>query len=101
MIPGPHVYSPMNGPYQMAVNTMNISDYLVWSICNTLCCFWPLGLVATVISVITRRKKKNGDFQGARSTSKWARAMNILATLGGIILIILVSLHFNGAINIG
>jgi hypothetical protein len=98
---GPHVNSPMNGPHLMGANTMNISDYLVWSIFNILCCIWPLGLVATVISVITKRKKKNGDLQGARCTSAWAAAINILATLGGIILIILVSLHQNGTINIG
>ncbi len=98
---GPHFNSPMNDPHLMGANTMNISDYLVWSIFNTFCCLWPLGLVATVISLITKRKKKNGDFQGARCTSKWAAVMNILASLGGIILIILVSLHQNGTMNIG
>jgi hypothetical protein len=101
MIPGPHVPNPMNGPNLRAEITMNIPDHLRWSIFNMLCCLWPLGLVATVISVITKRKKTYGDFRGARCTSTWAGAMNILATLGGIILIILVSLHFNGAINIG
>jgi hypothetical protein len=101
MIPGPHVHSPMNGPYLMAANTMNIPDYFVWSIFNTLCCLWPIGLVATIISVITKRKKTNGDFQGARSASTCAAAMNILATLGGIIMIILAILHYNGTINIG
>ncbi|CAF1102399.1 unnamed protein product [Adineta steineri] len=95
----PYGYVVMAGAQQIIVNQVNVSDYLIWSILNSLCCLWPVGILATVMSVITKKKKANCDLEGARKFSILAAVFNILSTLGGIIAIILFSLHFSRQIH--
>jgi len=65
----------------------SIPDYLTWSIFNTFCCC-PFGFIAIIISIFARVKKTDGDLQGARRASTVARGMNIIATIGSILMII-------------
>ncbi|CAF1115197.1 unnamed protein product [Adineta steineri] len=95
----PYGYVVMAGAQQIIVNQVNVSDYLIWSILNSLFCLWPVGILATVMSVITKKKKANCDLEGARKFSILAGVFNILSTLGGIILFILISLHYSGQIH--
>ncbi|CAF1506641.1 unnamed protein product [Adineta steineri] len=91
----------MDGSSPVVVNPVTISDYLCWSIFNTLCCLWPVGLIAIIISIIIKRKRRNGDIQGAQTASTWAKIMNGVATISGIIIIILILLHQSRSINLG
>jgi hypothetical protein len=81
-----------NGTYGLYAvrRTTDAKDYLniVWSVINTCCCLWPLGLIALVVSIVTVRKRHRGDDEGARCTGISAVVINILATIGGILLII-------------
>ncbi|CAF1507448.1 unnamed protein product, partial [Adineta steineri] len=78
----PYGYVVMAGAQQIIVNQVNVSDYLIWSILNSLFCLWPVGILATVMSVITKKKKANCDLEGARKFSILAGVFNILSTLG-------------------
>ncbi|XP_067293371.1 interferon-induced transmembrane protein 5 [Pseudorasbora parva] len=57
------------------------SDYLVWSLCNTLyvnfCC---LGFMALIYSIKARDQKTLGDMRAAQECSDKAKWYNILAS---------------------
>ncbi|CAF1102383.1 unnamed protein product [Adineta steineri] len=89
-------YIVMAGAHQFIVNQVNVSDYLKCSILNSLCCLWPVGILAIVMSVITKKNKASGDLEGARKFSKLAIVFNILSTVGGIILFTVLSLRYKG-----
>ncbi|XP_073513649.1 dispanin subfamily A member 2b-like [Phyllobates terribilis] len=63
-------------------------DYLAWSIASLICCFWPLGLVAVIYSVKTRDANDQDNTELAAKHSGTAYALNISATVIGIIIII-------------
>lgn len=75
----------------LMINDLNLSyidDHLGWSICNILCCFFFLGCVACYFSCETRKSQKQGDLQGALNASRYARNFNCIATILGIISLI-------------
>ncbi|XP_040183056.1 vegetative cell wall protein gp1-like isoform X1 [Rana temporaria] len=61
------------------------SDYLCWSICNFLCCCFPLGLAAICYSCQTRSYDDNNNAEAAACSSKTALAMNIAALVLGVV----------------
>jgi hypothetical protein len=69
---------------------INVRDYLAWSIFNMLCCGLWCGLCALILSLKTRSKKRKGDLVGAKETSSWAGILNAVASIVGIIGIILI-----------
>ena len=73
----------------------SVPNYMAWSILNILCCFWILGCVACFFSIQTDDSKKNGDIQGALNNSRTARIINIVSTILGLILNIIVIILFN------
>jgi hypothetical protein len=89
MIAVPYITNGMNGLYPVR-RTASAKDYLniVWSVINTFCCIWPLGIIALVISIVALRMRRSGDDRGARCTGISAAVINVLATIGGIFLII-------------
>uniref|UniRef100_A0A8C4F2W0 Uncharacterized protein n=1 Tax=Dicentrarchus labrax TaxID=13489 RepID=A0A8C4F2W0_DICLA len=64
------------------------SSYLGWSICNTLCCCLPLGIVAIVFSSKAQNANARGESAQAEDAARIARNINIIALVCGIILII-------------
>uniref|UniRef100_UPI00358E4DA9 dispanin subfamily A member 2b-like isoform X2 n=1 Tax=Myxine glutinosa TaxID=7769 RepID=UPI00358E4DA9 len=64
-------------------------DYLAWSLFNFLflngCC---LGYVATVFSIRSRDSRQMNDQVGAAKHASTAKALNIAATVFGIIMLI-------------
>ena len=70
-----------------------VESYKTWSIFNVFCCFLILGLVACAFSDMTKQATLRGDIQGALSASKKARVINIIATLVGMISIIVIMLY--------
>lgn len=66
------------------------SDYLCWSICNLLCCFWPLGLAAIIFSCKTRSDDDYNNAEAAACSSKTALALNITSLVAGIVMYIII-----------
>eukprot|EP00063_Salmo_salar_P004547 XP_013979382.1 PREDICTED: interferon-induced transmembrane protein 5-like isoform X1 [Salmo salar] len=77
------------------------SDYLVWSLCNTLyvnfCC---LGFMALIYSIKARDQKTQGNLQLAQECSdkaKWynilAAGWNLLVPLLVVVLLVLLLVH--------
>lgn len=58
---------------------------LVWAVCNCLCCFWPLGLVAIIFAAIAVDSARNGSGEKARQYTKVALWLNVSSLIIGII----------------
>ncbi|KAF4073247.1 hypothetical protein AMELA_G00256720 [Ameiurus melas] len=67
----------------------NAPTYLGWSICNTLCCCLPIGIVAIVFSIRADTANSIGDSARAHAHSRMAKNMNIAALVVGIIIFII------------
>ncbi|CAF0947719.1 unnamed protein product [Adineta steineri] len=69
--------------------TEKISNYTMWSIVNIFCCSLCLGCIALHYSNKTKDLKRSGFVQDALKTSKKARNINIIATVTGIFVLVL------------
>ncbi|KAK9520850.1 hypothetical protein VZT92_020710 [Zoarces viviparus] len=71
-------------------------SYLGWSIFNTVCCCWPLGIAAWVYSCRAQNANALGESAAAEDASRTAKVLNVLALVFGIIfLIIFIALKVN------
>ena len=61
--------------------TANIRDYMVWSIINLFLGGCLLGTIAIFLSKKTRKRKQEGDVEGARTLSNITLTCNILITI--------------------
>jgi hypothetical protein len=99
-IPVVFVTNSTNGHFQLAGDINNVPEYTRWSVFNIGCCLFVIGACALCMSIKTRNRKRMGDLQGARKASKWAAILNTIATVVGIIVIILNILQYTGQISI-
>ncbi|XP_067941698.1 trafficking regulator of GLUT4 1-like [Watersipora subatra] len=76
--------------HQVPVTTEYVNPYLAWSIINCLCCCWILGLIAIIMSALVSQETGRGDIEKARSYSRCAFILNVLGTVIGVILIIVI-----------
>ncbi|KAF4073248.1 hypothetical protein AMELA_G00256730 [Ameiurus melas] len=67
----------------------NAPTYLAWSICNTLCCCIPIGIIAIVFSCRTDTANTVGDSTRANAHSSMAKKLNIAALVIGIVFFII------------
>ncbi|NP_001187096.1 interferon induced protein 2 [Ictalurus punctatus] len=67
----------------------NAPTYLVWSIFNTLCCCFPLGIIAIVFSRRTHTANTIGDSTRAKAHSSTAKKLNIAALVIGMVFFII------------
>ncbi|KAF4073235.1 hypothetical protein AMELA_G00256700 [Ameiurus melas] len=67
----------------------NAPTYLGWSICNTLFCCLPLGIVAIVFSCRADTANTIGDSARAHAHSRMAKNMNIAALVIGMVFLII------------
>ncbi len=65
----------------------NIPSHLFMSICVTLLCCMPLGIIAIINSAQVGSKLAAGDYEGARKASSRAMTCNVLAVIGSLIMI--------------
>ncbi|CAB3992406.1 tumor suppressor candidate 5 homolog [Paramuricea clavata] len=65
-----------------------VNDYMGLSIFSCLCCFWPVGIVAIVLSCMVGSSRREGDLEGAKNFSKWAKYLSIAAIILGVITIV-------------
>ena len=85
----PMLFTPIQVPYQGVLitssiippQTAHIRDYMVWSKINLLLGGIFLGIIAIVLSSQTRRRKQDGDVEGARTLSNLTLTCNILITI--------------------
>ncbi|CAF0908407.1 unnamed protein product [Adineta steineri] len=96
-----HVLNQQPSQHQLVSRNNNpdeIESYMCWSTFSILFCGVGLGCIACCFSWNAGRLFEQGDTQGALRASKAARTMNILATLFGIIIIIICILYLTGVI---
>ncbi|KAM9298969.1 interferon-induced transmembrane protein 3-like [Gastrophryne carolinensis] len=71
-------------PAEVAVTSPQ-RDYLGWSICNLLCCCWPLGVASLIYSVKTRDARYYNDSTLEAEHSSKSLKLNIAALVVGLI----------------
>lgn len=69
--------------------TQAVPDHMGLAIFTTLCCCWPLGLVAIMRASESRRALERGDLRAASTYSMEARRYSMWAIAGGCISIVL------------
>jgi len=96
MIPVSYVNNGMSGPYPVARYPAKGRDYfnLVWSSCNILCCGVFFGIIALVLSILALGMRRDGNDQNVRCFRICATIMNAIATIVGIIAIIILSIYY-------
>ncbi|XP_069803825.1 dispanin subfamily A member 2b-like [Dendropsophus ebraccatus] len=83
--PASNVVTMQPAPYQPPPQ----KDYLVWSVLNLICCCLPLGIVALIFSIKTRDATYQNNAPLAAKHSHTAKALNIAATVIGVVVIII------------
>lgn len=72
-------------------STKNLKDYLGWSIFNTFCCCFCLGIAAFVFSIKTRTAQLNEpNLNQAQRSSRLSFKLNLAATISGVIILLMV-----------
>jgi hypothetical protein len=66
-----------------------VPNHLVWAIISTLCCCWPMGIVAIVYAAQVDSKLASGDYEGAVSSSNNAKLWSWISFGGAAVLVIL------------
>jgi Interferon-induced transmembrane protein len=76
----------------------SVPNHLVWAIVSTLCCCWPMGIVAIVYAAQVDSKLAGGDYEGAVASSNNAKLWSWIsfggAALLGILYIMLMAFGF-------
>ena len=90
LIPTQHEPSQKQSENRACLTTTNvdlddIDNYQGWSIFNICCCWCVIGCVACYFTRQTDKFIKRGDRQGALNASRYARNFNRIATIFGII----------------
>uniref|UniRef100_A0A672R1G5 Uncharacterized protein n=1 Tax=Sinocyclocheilus grahami TaxID=75366 RepID=A0A672R1G5_SINGR len=75
---------------KMDTSRRNEPTYLVWSIFNTFCCCWPLGIAAIICSCRVNNANSLGDAGKAQESSRIAKNLNIASLVFGLIGLIMV-----------
>ena len=65
-----------------------VPTYLTQAILVTLCCCWPLGIVAIVNAAKVNSKLAQGDYPGAVQASESAKKWCIVSAILGVIAVI-------------
>eukprot|EP00118_Oscarella_pearsei_P028730 m.2794 g.2794 ORF g.2794 m.2794 type:complete len:181 (+) comp8905_c0_seq1:89-631(+) len=66
-----------------------VQSHMWISIVTTICCLWPVGIIAIIFSSVSRSHFHAGDADGGRTFGRVALGINIFNILGGITVIIL------------
>jgi len=92
----PCVNNGMSGRYAVVKYPAKGRDYfnIIWSSFNILCCGFILGFIALALSIVALKMRRDGNDHSVRCFAIWATIINGIATIGGIILIIIISLNY-------
>ena len=76
--------SSPRSPYEIGVTDQKrVSDCLVWSIISTIV-FFPIGLGALVLSLLSRNAAGQGNMKSAASYAEGARIWNVVVLILGL-----------------
>ncbi|KAK6172223.1 hypothetical protein SNE40_015934 [Patella caerulea] len=76
----------MNQPVLTTVTTQEPETHLALSFFTCLCCCWPLGLVAIILSLKAKSAVEYGSYDVARSYAEMAKRLSIAGVIvGGVI----------------
>ncbi|XP_070567227.1 proline-rich transmembrane protein 1-like isoform X2 [Ptychodera flava] len=64
------------------------NDYMGLAIFALVCCFKPLGIFAVLKSRDVHKRVWEGDMEGSREASRWARLLSLISLAIGIVIII-------------
>ncbi|XP_067831262.1 dispanin subfamily A member 2b-like [Heptranchias perlo] len=73
-----------SGQSSLRPDSRPVPDYLLFSICNLLCCCLPVGIAALLYSVRTRDMNSLGKTYLAKRRSKTALVLNMAGTAIGV-----------------
>jgi hypothetical protein len=104
----PVFITQMQTPYQGVIfsgtcippQTAHIRDYMIWSIINVFLGGCLLGFIVVYLSMQTKKRKQEGNVQGARSMSKITLTCNILITILFFILTAFLIIYYMYVISI-
>ena len=65
-------------------NKLNVGQ-LVWSIINLVMCCTPLGIASLILTILA----KDAEPEKSRSHLKIAKILNLIGTIGGVIVLVL------------
>ncbi len=82
----PNGYTNQRDPRIQEIDT---NPQLIWAIINTLCCCLPLGVWAIILVSGVRGKQ---SYEAAEKDLKTAKTINIVATVGGVVVSIVYAL---------
>ncbi|XP_011410457.1 PREDICTED: proline-rich transmembrane protein 1-like isoform X1 [Amphimedon queenslandica] len=86
--PAPPVYYTQ--PQQPIPEASLPNDYLILSLFSIICCFWPVGIIALLKSVETRRYCQDGRLAEAQASSREAKTFNMISIGIGVAINIIV-----------
>lgn len=82
-------------PSSAIVDISQINDYLIWSIVNLFFGYGLFGIIPLIFSIICRNNKQNNNITGAQHMSTLALAFNIMITIAGAILWIMLFIYIS------
>lgn len=75
----------LNQPVSQGMAVGTVPDHMGLAIFTTICCCWPLGLVAIMRAQESRRALERGDVSSASTYSAEARRYSMWAIAGGLL----------------
>nr|KAG5687442.1 hypothetical protein BaRGS_030344 [Batillaria attramentaria] len=79
----------MNQPTAGGVMVNTVPDNMGLAIFTTICCCWPLGLIAIMRAQEARRAVDRGDLGAASTYSQESRRYSLFAIAGGCVSIVI------------
>ncbi|KAM5132564.1 dispanin subfamily A member 2b-like [Mantella aurantiaca] len=83
-----HSSAMINMQAEPAITQPPYKDYLIWSICNMICCCFPIGIAALIFSVKTRDAIYTKDDIAAGRNSRLTFKLNVASSVIGVVLFV-------------
>ena len=82
------------------VQYVSIQTYLVHNILATLFCFFPLGIVGLIFSILAKNAISNGNIQAAKSNAHTAKVLFGISFGIGVFVVLLVLLFLERRLSV-
>ena len=86
---------PPIDPRDMPSETAGIFDYMIWSVINVIVGGIVLGVPSLILSVFTRRYKRQGNAKVAKTLSVITLTLNIIVSFIAMVGLVYLITHFN------
>jgi hypothetical protein len=90
----PIIIQPMPSRFSLSISQQP-SDYIAWSIVNSLFCCWCLGIGALIFSVITFDRVKRKNYASAFDSSRVSFYLNLSSTVIGSFLFTILIISYS------